>query len=220
MNSLLSYPVDSVIPELLRHLESSNTVILSAPPGAGKTTRVPIALLHSGILQSGKILMLEPRRLAARRSAEFMASQLKESVGGTIGYRIRGENKTGTSTSIEVLTEGILTKMIRKEPDLPGVGMVIFDEFHERSIHADLGLAFALDVQKNLRSDLRILVMSATLDGARLSLILGNVPVVESKGRLFPIETRYAKFPSDKPIADRVAETIVRALDQSEGDVL
>ncbi len=216
----ISFPVDTILPELLRTFESSSTVVLSAPPGAGKTTRVPIALHKSNILKDKKILMLEPRRLAARRAAEFMASQLGEEVGKTVGYRIRGESRTGKTTKIEVLTEGILTRLLQHQSDVPGVGLIIFDEFHERSIHADLGLAFSLDVQKHLRQDLRILIMSATLDGARLASILGNVPVIESSGKLFPIDTHYARFASEKPIPDRMAETIRRALENNEGDLL
>jgi ATP-dependent helicase HrpB len=215
-----TYPVDEVIPDILHALQSSNTVILSAPPGAGKTTRVPIALLRDSILNNGKILMLEPRRLAARRAAEFMSSQLGEKTGETIGYRIRGEAQCGAKTRVEILTEGILTRLLQHTPELPGVNVLVFDEFHERSIHADLGLAFSLDVQKHLRNDLRILIMSATLDGNHLASILGHVPFVESKGKLFPVETRYSKFASDKPVEIRTAEVVRRALQNDDGDVL
>ncbi|HTP12483.1 MAG TPA: ATP-dependent helicase HrpB, partial [Bacteroidota bacterium] len=215
-----NFPIDEVIPELLRTVENSPVVILAAPPGAGKTTRVPIALRGAQIVREKRILMLEPRRLAARRAAEFMASQMAEVVGQTVGYRIRGEIRVGKNTSIEVLTEGVLTRMLQDDPGLPGVGVVIFDEFHERSIHADLGLAFCLDVQKHLRPDLRILIMSATLDGARIASVVGNAPVVESSGKLFPIQTTHARFESDKPVTVKTAETILRALESTEGDVL
>jgi ATP-dependent helicase HrpB len=220
MTSSASYPVDAIVPDLLRAFDKSNIVALSAPPGAGKTTRIPIALLNSEILTNGKILMLEPRRLAARRSAEFMSSQLSEVPGTTVGYRIRGENRVGPTTRIEIVTEGILTRMLQRAPDVPEVGIIIFDEFHERSIHADLGLALSLDVQKHLRQDLRILIMSATLDMNRLSAMLGHIPLLESKGRLFPVETRYARFAGDKPIEVRIADTVLRSLDNDEGDIL
>ena len=214
------FPVDEVVPELLRAFQQSNTIILSAPPGAGKTTRIPLALLDGGILSNGKMLMLEPRRLAARRSAEFMSAQLKEKTGKTVGYRIRGESKCNDTTRIEILTEGILTRMISRNPDLPGVSMIVFDEFHERSIHADLGLALSLDVQKHLRADLRILIMSATLDAVHIADKLGGIPFIASKGRLFPIQTRYSKFVSEQPLEFRVTEAVRRALDSDEGDIL
>ncbi len=204
----------------MQGLAQSNVVIVSAPPGAGKTTRVPLALLKAKIPADGKILMLEPRRLAARRAAEFMSETLAERVGETVGYRIRADNRVSGKTKVEVLTEGILTRMLQKDAGLPGVGLIIFDEFHERSIHADLGLVFSLDVVQHLRPDLRLLIMSATLDGTHLSSILGDVPVVESRGKLFPVETRYARSQSEKPVPIRVAETIVRALQNGEGDVL
>ncbi len=216
----LTYPIDEAVPDLLRAFESSNTVILSAPPGAGKTTRVPITFLNHGNLNNKKILMLEPRRLAARRAAEYMSAQLSEHSGETIGYRIRGDSKCGPGTKIEILTEGILTRMLQREPDLPNVGMIIFDEFHERSIHADLGLAFSIDVQRHLRNDLRILIMSATMDGIRLADILGDVPLVESKGKLFPIDTRFARFKSEKPLEVKVADVVERAIENDEGDIL
>ena len=171
-------------------------------------------------LEEKKILMLEPRRLAARRAAEYMAWQLGERVGETVGYRIRGDSVISKRTRLEVLTEGILTRMLHVTPDLPDVGLVIFDEFHERSINADIGLAFALDVQKHLRDDLRILVMSATLDGVAVSRLLGDAPVVESRGALFPVETKHARFVIDKPVEIRVADVVSRALIAEEGDVL
>ena len=164
--------------------------------------------------------MLEPRRLAARRAASYMAQQLGERVGQTVGYRIRGDAVVSKATRIEVVTEGILTRMLHANPELPGVGLVIFDEFHERSIHADLGLAFALDVQKHLREDLRVLVMSATLDGVAIARLLQGAPVVESAGKMYPVETRYARFASEKPLEVRIADAVARALASEEGDIL
>ena len=216
----LRLPVEDVIPQLIDALAKSRCAVLSAPPGAGKTTRVPPALLDTTWLEGRKILMLEPRRLAARRAAGYMASQMGERVGQTIGYRIRGDAVTSRSTRIEVVTEGILTRILHANPDLPDVGLVIFDEFHERSIHADLGLAFTLDVQTHLRDDLRILVMSATLDGLAVAGLLRSAPIIESAGRLYPVETRYARFASDKPLEYRIAETVSRALTTEEGDIL
>ncbi|MEK7671573.1 MAG: DEAD/DEAH box helicase, partial [Bacteroidota bacterium] len=186
-----SLPIDRVLPELLTQLSTHTSVVVSADPGAGKTTRVPIALLDAAWLGDQKVVMLEPRRLAAQRAAEYMSSQLQERVGNTIGYRIRGEARVSSVTRVEIVTEGILTRLLQSDPELPGVGVIIFDEFHERSIHADLGLALALDVQQHLRPELRILVMSATLDGIAVSKLVGDVPIVESTGRMFPVETIY-----------------------------
>lgn len=213
-------PVEEVVQSLIDALTVSRCAVLSAPPGAGKTTRVPLTFLGAAWLNGHKILMLEPRRLAARRAASYMAQQLGERVGQTIGYRIRGDAIISKTTRIEVVTEGILTRMLHANPELPGVGLVIFDEFHERSIHADLGLAFALDVQKHLREDLRVLVMSATLDGIAIARLLQGAPTIESSGRMFPVETRYARFASEKPVDVRIAEVIARALASEEGDVL
>jgi ATP-dependent helicase HrpB len=213
-------PVEDIIPDLINALATSRCAVLSAPPGAGKTTHVPLTLFDTPWLEGKKILMLEPRRLAARRAAEYMAQQLGEPVGRTVGYRIRGEAVVSDRTRLEVVTEGILTRMLHTHSDLPGVGLVIFDEFHERSIHADLGLAFALDVQKHLREDLRLLVMSATLDGVAIAHLLGDAPVVESKGTAFPVETKYARFASDKRLEERIADVISRALIADEGDIL
>ncbi|MFZ1976769.1 MAG: helicase-related protein, partial [Bacteroidota bacterium] len=213
-------PIDSVLGTLCLALAASNNAVLSAEPGAGKTTRVPLALIDEPWLAGKKIIMLEPRRLAARRAAEYMASQIGERAGQTVGYRIRGDAITGTTTRIEVVTEGILTRMLQHDPELPGTGLLIFDEFHERSINADLGLALALDVQQHLRGDLRILVMSATLDVEAAARLLKNAPVVKSKGRTFPVETIYDSFASEKTIEQRTAEKIARALQITEGDIL
>ncbi len=216
----LNFPIDTILPELHSALRKSPSAIVIAPPGAGKTTRVPLALLEAGLPGDGRLMMLEPRRLAARRSAAFMASLLGEQVGQTVGYRIRGESRVSSSTRIEVVTEGILTRMLQDDPDLPGITVLIFDEFHERSIHADLGLALALDARDHLRPDLRILVMSATLDGLALSRILGDVPVIRSEGRAYPVETVYRTSPVEGQLESAVAATTFRALSETEGDLL
>lgn len=216
----LSFPIEPVIPGLRAALASSRRVVLSAPPGAGKTVRVPLALLDSGWLGDNKIVLLEPRRLAARRAAEFMAMQLGERVGETVGYRIRGDSVVSDRTRIEVVTEGILTRMLHNQPDLTGIGMVIFDEFHERSLHADLGLALTLDVQRHLRDDLRLLVMSATLDGLAVARLMEDVPVLSADTPSFPVETRYNRFTAEKPLEIRVADGIERAVAAGEGDLL
>ena len=184
-------PILEIIPELKKQLQNTNTIILQAPPGAGKSTVLPLELLNEPWLEGKKILMLEPRRLAARSVAERMASLLDENAGETVGYRVRFENKTSAKTRLEVLTEGILTRMLQHDNSLEGVGLVIFDEFHERSLHADLALALCRQAQQVLREDLRILVMSATLDKEKLSALLGNAPVIVSKGRQYPVEINY-----------------------------
>jgi ATP-dependent helicase HrpB len=216
----MQLPIDTVLPDLRAALRASRQVILSAPPGAGKTTCVPAALLGEDWLSGGRIVMLEPRRLAARRAAEFMASTAGERVGETVGYRIRGESRVGPKTRIEVVTEGILTRVLQDDPALTGTGAVIFDEFHERSLTGDLGLALALDAQNHLRPDLRILVMSATLDGTPLARLLSDAPIVEGKGNVHPVETRYASFRSDRPVEVRVVDSIRRAMQSGEGDIL
>jgi ATP-dependent helicase HrpB len=206
------YPIRSMLPRLIGLFQQTNNIVLSAPPGAGKTTQVPIALLASEWIKEKKLIMLEPRRLAARRAAEYMSAQLGETVGQTVGYRIRGESVVGKNTLIEVVTEGILTRLLQYDPELPDTALIIFDEFHERSIHADLGLAFTLDVQKNLRNDLKILVMSATLDDVKIAQLLDNAEIIESKGQAYPVTTHYARFTSDKPIEIRVTESNLMAI--------
>ena len=193
--------------------------MLVAPPGAGKTTHVPLGMIRQEWMTGKKVLMLEPRRLAARRAAEYMAGLVNEHVGETVGYRIRGESKVSDATRIEVVTEGILTRMVHDVPDLPGVGIVVFDEFHERSIHADLGLAFTLDIQEHLRPDLRILVMSATLDHVAVADLLG-ARVIQSEGKTYPVETRYTRAPSTGPIEPAVCGAIAKALRETSGDIL
>ena len=217
---MLPLPIDESLPRLIAALESAHAVILSAPPGAGKTTRVPPALLAAPWTEGKRVLMLEPRRLAARRAAAYMASQIGERVGETVGYRIRGDAVVGPRTRIEVVTEGILTRLLHASPDLPHVGVVVFDEFHERSIHADLGLALALDVQDHLRDDLRLLVMSATLDGVSLRSALGEAPVIESAGRAFAVETVYLQSPYAGSVERETARVVRRALDETTGDIL
>ena len=213
-------PIDAVLPELVRVLARDRMAVLEAPPGAGKTTRVPLAVLEAGLTE-GRILVLEPRRVAARAAAERMASTLGEPVGARVGYRIRGEAKAGRETRIEVVTEGILTRMLNTDPGLEGVGLVIFDEFHERSIHTDLGLALCLEVQSALRDDLGLLVMSATLDGAAVAGLMG-AEVVRSEGRAFPVEIRHAERPRprDMRLEAAVAEATLAALAVTEGGVL
>jgi ATP-dependent helicase HrpB len=212
-------PIDEVLPELVAALNREGRVVLTAPPGAGKTTRVPLALLSE---VPGRIVVLEPRRLAARAAAERMAATLGEAAGRTVGWRIRGEARVSAETRIEVVTEGILTRMIQSDPDLPGVSVVIFDEFHERSLVADLGLALAWEVRGALRPDLWIVVMSATLDAGSVAAMLDGAPEVVAEGRAFPVETRWL----ERPVApggrweQSMADLVVDAVQASEGGVL
>jgi ATP-dependent helicase HrpB len=213
-------PIDDVLGGLKGTLRKSNTTVLVAPPGAGKTTRVPLALRDEPWLAGKKIIVLEPRRIAARASAERMAKTLGEKVGDTVGYRVRFGSKVSRATRIEVVTEGIFTRQILDDPELSGVAAVLFDEFHERSLDADLGLALARDAQTGLREDLRILVMSATLDGARVARLLGDAPVIESEGRAFTVDTRYVGRKADAQIERQMADTIATALRAETGSVL
>jgi len=213
-------PIDAVLDELSRTLAGRNTAVLVAPPGAGKTTRVPLALLDEPWTRARKIIVLEPRRIAARASAERMAKTLGERAGETVGYRVRFGSKVSRATRIEVVTEGIFARQILDDPELNGVAAVLFDEFHERSLDADLGLALARDAQTGLREDLRILVMSATLDGARIARLLGDAPVVESQGRAFPVETRYLGRKVDVPLERQMADAIATSLRADAGSVL
>lgn len=213
-------PIDNILPDLLAVFEDNLCVVLSADPGAGKTTRVPVAILDTEWLQGEKIILLEPRRLAAVRSAQYMASSLGKRIGETVGFRIRGETKVSSKTRIEVVTEGILTRMLQNDPDLPGVGLIIFDEFHERSIHADLGLALALDVQSFLRKDLRILIMSATLDGLTITKLISGAKILKSEGRTHPVKKIYLAHTYKSPIERLVASTVIRALEKENGDLL
>lgn len=213
-------PIDAVLDDLSRTLEAHNAAVLVAPPGAGKTTRVPLALLDAPWAKDKKIIVLEPRRIAARASADRMAKSLGERTGETVGYRVRFGSKISRATRIEVVTEGIFTRQILDDPELSGVAAILFDEFHERSLDADMGLALARDAQTGLREDLRILVMSATLDGARVARLLGEAPVVESEGRAFPVETRYLGRKADAPLERQMADAIASALRADSGSVL
>jgi ATP-dependent helicase HrpB len=213
-------PIDAVLDQLARTLADNNAAVLVAPPGAGKTTRVPLALLDAPWLKNKKIIMLEPRRIAARASAERMAKTLGERAGETVGYRVRFGSKVSRATRIEVVTEGIFSRQILDDPELTGVAAVLFDEFHERSLDADLGLALARDAQVGLREDLRILVMSATLDGARVARLLGDAPVIASEGRAFPVDTRYLGRKADAPLERQMADAIAMALRADPGSVL
>ncbi|HVA58149.1 MAG TPA: ATP-dependent helicase HrpB [Gemmatimonadaceae bacterium] len=215
-----SLPIDEALPALRAALRVHASAVLQAPPGAGKTTRVPLALLDEPWLAGRTIVMLEPRRLATRAAARFMARTLGEAPGQTVGFRVRGESRVGRGTRVEVVTEGILTRRLEHDPGLDGVGLVIFDEFHERSVHADLGLALALQTQLLLREDLRILVMSATLDGDPVSELLGGAPIVRSEGRAFPVTTHHLPRRADARLEQDVVAAVVRALGDSEGDVL
>jgi len=217
MNDL---PINKVLPELADALAEHRRVILSAPPGSGKTTGIPPALLAADWLRGKKILMLEPRRLATRGAAARIADLLGEKVGETAGYRIRFENKTSPNTRIEIVTEGILTRRLQGDPELEGVGLVIFDEFHERSLHADLGLTLSLDVQEGLRDDLRILVMSATLDLEQLSSLMPDAPVITGDGQSFPVEIRYLDREPDNNIISLAAGGVHQALEEQGGDIL
>ena len=213
-------PIDDVLDEVRTALAASASAVLVAPPGAGKTTRVPLALMNESWLRGRKILVLEPRRIAARAASERMAHSLSEAVGERIGLRARLVSKSGPKTRIEVVTEGVFTRMILDDPELSGVGAVLFDEFHERSLDADLGLALALDCQRGLRDDLRILPMSATLDGARVAQLLGDAPLIISEGRAFPVDTRYLGRDANARIEDQMADAVMRALREESGSIL
>lgn len=220
MTDLPSLPVSAVLPDLLAALETHASAVLVAPPGAGKTTLVPLALLDAPWTAGKKIMLLEPRRLAARASARRMAALLGEEVGGTVGYAMRMERKLSARTRILVVTEGVLARTILDDPELTGIAALLFDEFHERSLDGDFGLALALDVASALRPDLRILVMSATLDGARVAKLLGGAPVHISEGRAFPVDVRYRERPSGVTVEDAMASAIRDVLAEETGSVL
>ncbi|HEV2564075.1 MAG TPA: ATP-dependent helicase HrpB, partial [Microvirga sp.] len=215
-----SLPIDAVLEDLTASLRVRSNAVLVAAPGAGKTTRVPLVLLGEPWVNGGKLIVLEPRRLAARAAAARMAQTLGEAVGETVGLRVRLGSKISRRTRIEVVTEGVFARMILDDPSLDGVAAVLFDEFHERSLDADLGLALALDAQGGLREDLRLLVMSATLDGARVAKLLSGAPVVESEGRAYPVETRYLGRDPNKRIEEQVADAVTRALRAEGGSLL
>ncbi|WP_034912422.1 ATP-dependent helicase HrpB [Erwinia sp. 9145] len=214
-----SLPVSAVLPELLAALRESSQLLLAAPPGAGKSTWLPLQILQQSGL-SGRILLLEPRRLAARNVAQRLAGQLGEQPGETVGYRMRAETRSGPNTRLEVVTEGILTRMLQRDPMLEGVSLVILDEFHERSLEADLALALLLDVQQGLRDDLKIMLMSATLDNARLQAMLPDAPVICCEGRAFPVERRYASLPASLRVEEAVARQVSQLLREEPGSLL
>lgn len=222
---MTALPIDAALPELRSALATQNMAVLQAPPGAGKTTRVPLFLLENN-LTDGRILMLEPRRLAARAAAERMAETLGEPVGQTVGYRMRGDSQTSAKTRIEVITEGILTRMIQSDPELSGIGCIIFDEFHERSLQSDTGLAFSLEVRDALRPDLQIIVMSATLDAEPVAKLMGQAPLVTSQGRSFPVTPVFLPKPWAKQgtrgprFETAVADLIVQAASETAGGIL
>lgn len=215
-----SLPIDEVLASLHDALVAHRSVVLQAPPGAGKTTRVPLALLEAPWLAGQRMVMLEPRRLAARAAARRMATTLGQAVGDTVGVRMRGETRVSARTRIEVVTEGVLTRMLQGDPSLDGVGLLLFDEFHERSLQADLGLALAMQAQELLRPDLRLLVMSATLDVEAVSALLGGAPVITSRGRAYPVDIRHVLRRDGQRVEGAVAAAVRRALEKDEGSVL
>ncbi|MFA5181515.1 MAG: ATP-dependent helicase HrpB [Syntrophales bacterium] len=225
LNSVHPFPIDHILPELKEAVLNRPAVVLQAPPASGKTTRVPLALLEAILPAHGKIIMLEPRRIAAVAAARWMAQRLKEPVGKTVGYAIRFDRRISKDTRLEVVTEGILTRRLLDDPALDGVAMIIFDEFHERSLQADLALALSLDIQRGLRADLKLLVMSATLEAAPIAALLGNAPVISASGESFPVAERY--LPGNgwaggrgEPWEDRIVGTVLTALRETTGDIL
>ena len=213
-------PIEDVLAKLRQQLSCHTNIVLVAPPGAGKTTRVPLALLEDPWLAGQRILMLEPRRLAARTAARYMAALLGEKIGETVGYRVRFDTCVGPMTRIEVITEGVLTRMLQTDPSLEKVGIVIFDEFHERSLHADLGLALCLQSQGILREDLKIMIMSATLDTAPVAKLLGQAPIIVSAGVSFPVKTHYLSRPVAGPVRAAVVSKVLEAVAENHGDIL
>ncbi len=216
----MKYPVEEVIAELKSRLKTNPVVILQAPPGAGKSTIVPLQILNEPWLAGKKILLLQPRRLAARSVAARMADLMNEKIGESVGYRMRFENVIGKNTRIEVVTEGILTRMLQADNALEGAGLVIFDEFHERSLHADLALALCSQSQQLVRDDLRMLIMSATLDGEKISPVLNNAPIITSLGKQFPVDVKYEPVTKDEPVAILAARFVKKALKEQAGDIL
>lgn len=213
-------PIDSLLPAIRTTLAEHVSLVIEAPPGAGKTTRVPPALLDTAWLQGRKLVMLEPRRLAARAAAHFMAVKLGEHIGETVGYRVRMDTRVGPRTRIEVVTEGVLTRLLQSDPALGDYGLVIFDEFHERSLHTDLALALILEARHALRPDLRIVAMSATLDSAPVAELLGGAPRLVSEGRSFPVDTRYQPLVPRAPVEAQVANAVRRVLAEESGSLL
>lgn len=230
LHNLPVLPIDAILPDIAQSLTATTNCVLHAPPGAGKTTRVPLALLDNNWLDGKKIIMLEPRRLAARAAATRLADTLGEAAGQTVGYRIKSDTKISAVTKIEVVTEGILTRIIQTDPELKEYGCIIFDEFHERSLHADLGLALAMEIQEALRDDLRIIVMSATLDTQEVASLLGNCPILCSKGRSYPVEIKHTPLPQTgitgrieqniPAMLQHMAATIRYAVSHDKGSIL
>ena len=216
----MSFPVEAIIPQICASLARNRTVVLRAPPGSGKTTCVPPALLNAPFLQGKKILMLEPRRLAARSCAAYIASRLGEPLGETVGFQVRLERKISVRTRLEIVTEGLLAQRLVSDPELSDVGLIIFDEFHERSLQCDLGFAMALDVRRALRDDLRLLVMSATLDVESIAAHLGDADIHTAEARMYPVETKYLQIESSAPISAQMAGAVKRALAEPGGDIL
>ncbi|MEO1544346.1 MAG: helicase-related protein, partial [Pseudomonadota bacterium] len=220
VSDALKLPIDDVVDDVRTVLMHEPSLVVVAPPGAGKTTRLPLVCINEPWCADRKIVLVEPRRLAARAAAERMADMLGERVGETIGVRARMDTRVGPGTRVEVVTDGVFTRMILDDPTLEGVAAVIFDEFHERALEADFGLALALDVQAGLREDLKLIVMSATLDGARIAGKLPSGRVVESAGRSFPVKTIYVGRARERRLEEHVAAIVFRALDHHDGDVL
>ena len=217
---MMPLPIDAVLGALKAALGSGAGAVLQAPPGSGKTTRVPLALLDEPWLAGRRIVMLEPRRLAARAAAAYMAGLLGEAVGRTVGYRVRMDTRVGPQTRIEVVTEGVLTRLMQRDASLAGTGLVIFDEFHERHLEADLGLALCLDLQGVLNPDLKLLVMSATMETGPVAALLGGAPVVACEGRLFEVQTRYAGRGGAQPLEREVAAAVLEAAAAEAGSIL
>jgi ATP-dependent helicase HrpB len=215
-----SLPIDTVLPQIKEALQARAQLVIVAPPGAGKTTRVPLALLNAPWMMGRKIILLEPRRLAARAAANRMAAMIGEGVGETIGLRMRLESKVSDKTRIEIVTEGVFVRMILDDPALENVGCVLFDEYHERSLDADVGLALALDAQEGLRNDLKLIAMSATIDAERVATLMHEAPVIVSQGRAFDVEMRYLGRQPNESVEDAMIRAIKLALREERGSIL
>lgn len=225
-NANIPLPVEKILPRLEKDLADHGSAVLIAPPGSGKTTRVPLSLQNAPWLGSKKILVLEPRRIAARLAATYMSRLLGETVGGTVGYQVRFDRKISAATRIEIITEGLLTRRLQRDPELGDVGLVIFDEFHERSLDSDLAFGLCLDVISGLREDLRLLVMSATMDTGPVSRLLGDAPIITGEGRMYPVKIKHLpplpQFDSSRPdhLAGTTAQAIEQVLAGEPGDML